>query len=132
MSSTIARLELGVGLVAEQELIVCMTWTLCYGQRHDLFCLRCVDVKPKANINRSIRPSEQRKSPKRIDERIYEHSRCIRTAVDSMPLFANSFARDGEVSLPVAPGPCEELTVRRCIVDENCESTCGQIQNQLS
>ena len=31
-----------------------MTWTLCYGQRHGLLCLRCVDVKPKTDVNRDL------------------------------------------------------------------------------
>ena len=41
-------------LVAWIRSIVLMTGTLCYGQRHGLLCLRCVDVKPKIDVNRDL------------------------------------------------------------------------------
>ena len=68
---------------------------------------RCVDAKTKAVVNReAFDQAKQRDILREDSQRIYEHSICSRTAVDSVPLFANVFANESEVCFSILQGPC--------------------------
>jgi len=57
VSFTMAKFVPKGELAAQSNSVVLMTWTLCYGQRQVLFYLRCVDVRPKADVNRETYPT---------------------------------------------------------------------------